>query len=112
MDWYHVAKDFAGPTATAIASIAAGIITWTFLSHQVEVARQQADIARQQAQTALDQLRHNLFDRRYAIYNSARDLIRMMLNRHHEMDFTAFELAPYNVAIIDPAWVVLELPRG
>jgi len=99
MDEYQFAKDFAGPTATVIASIAAGIITFTFSSRQVKVARQQADIARQQAQTALDQLRHNLFDRRYAIYSSVQDLLRMMLNRHHEQDFSAFELAPYNVAI-------------
>jgi hypothetical protein len=59
MDFYQVAKDFAGPTATIIASIAAGFITWTFASRQVKVATQQAAIAKEQAQTAHDQLRHN-----------------------------------------------------
>ena len=99
MDLYQCTKDFAGPCATVIASIAAGFITWTFASRQVQVAKHQAAIAQQQAQTALDQLRNNLFDRRYAIYSSVQDLIRMMLNRHHEQDFGPSELAPYNVAI-------------
>jgi hypothetical protein len=96
---YQFFKDFAGPFATVVAAGAAAVITWTFASRQVRVAEQQAAIARQQAQTALDQLRHNLFERRYAIYSKTQDLIRTMLNRHHEKDFSAFELAPYHVAI-------------
>lgn len=99
MNLYQLAKDFAGPTATVIASITAGIITWTFASRQVQVATQQVAIAKQQAQTAHDQLRHNLFERRYAIYGNTQELIRTMLSRHHEKDFSAFELAPHHVAI-------------
>ena len=99
MDLYQFAKDFAGPTATVIASITAGIITWTFASRQVKVATQQAAIAKQQAQTAHDQLRHNLFERRYAIYGKVQELIRTMLNRHHEKDFSAFELVPFIVNV-------------
>ena len=99
MNWYQVAKDFAGPTATVVASITAGIITWVFASRQTKIARQQAEIARQQAQTALDQLRYNVFERRYAIYIKVQDLLRMMLNRHHDELFDPSEFEPYRVAI-------------
>jgi len=99
MCWYQVAKDFAGPFATVVAAIAAGIITYVFASRQVGVAEQQAKIAEQQAQTALDQLRYNLFERRYAIYAKTHDLLRTMLNRHNDEEFFASQLSPYYVAI-------------
>jgi hypothetical protein len=38
----------------------------------------QAAPARQQASTAFDQLRYNLFEKRFAIYNTARELIALL----------------------------------
>jgi len=99
MCWYPVAKDFAGPIVTLFAAIVAAIITWVFGLRQARIAEQQAKIAAKQAQTALDQLRYNLFEKRYAIYAKVQDLLRMMLNRHHDDEFTPSELAPYHVAI-------------
>jgi hypothetical protein len=77
---YEILKDFAGPVATIIASVTAALITWYFASRQAQIATQQADISKQQADTALDQLRHNLFERRYQIYNTAKDLIKYLVN--------------------------------
>ncbi|MBS0641252.1 MAG: hypothetical protein JSS43_15365 [Proteobacteria bacterium] len=92
MEWYQIAKDFAGPVATVIAASAAGLITWIFASRQ-------AKIAEQQAQTAVDQLRHNLFERRYALYSSIQELLRMMLFEHNEQDPVPRDLSPYYIAI-------------
>jgi hypothetical protein len=77
---YEILKDFAGPVATVIASITAAIITWRFASWQARIAQHQADTAKQQANTAFDQLRYNLFEKRFAIYNTARELIALVVN--------------------------------
>jgi hypothetical protein len=61
VDWYSVAKDFAGPGATVVAALSAVAVTAYF-------SWQQAKTARRQATTAKDQLRLNLFDKRYAVY--------------------------------------------
>jgi len=76
---YEILKDF-GPVATIIASITAALITWRFASWQARIAQQQADTARQQANTAFDQLRYNLFEKRFAIYNTARELVVLVVN--------------------------------
>jgi hypothetical protein len=70
---YYILKDFAGPVATIIASITAAIITWRFASWQARIAQQQAN-------TTFDQLRYNLFEKRFAIYNTARELIATVVN--------------------------------
>ena len=77
---YQIVKDFAGPVATIIASITAAFITWRFASWQARIAQQQADTAKQQANTAFDQLRYNLFEKRFAIYNTARELVALVVN--------------------------------
>jgi type II secretory pathway pseudopilin PulG len=77
---YEIFKDFAGPVATIIASITAAVITWRFASWQARIAQQQADTAKQQASTAFDQLRYNLFEKRFALYNTARELIALVVN--------------------------------
>lgn len=56
-----------------MAAGAAVIVTW-------RLGRRQALIAHQQAQTALDRLRYDLFEKRYAIYAAAMDLMRMLVN--------------------------------
>ncbi len=77
---YYILKDFPGPVATIIASITAAIITWRFASWQARIAQQQAATAKQQANTTFDQLRYNPFDKRFAIYNTARELIATVVN--------------------------------
>src|SRR5271166_632205 len=53
-------KDFASPTATIIASLAAVCVTTYF-------ARLQYQLAKQQTRIAAEKLRHDLYDRRFAI---------------------------------------------
>jgi hypothetical protein len=59
-------KDFASPIATIIAAFAATYVAWRFQSVQAATAKQQADIAK-------DKLRHDLYDRRYRIFDSLFD---------------------------------------
>jgi hypothetical protein len=66
--YYQFLKDFAGPTATVIAAGAAAVITLHF-------GRTQAQIAQQQADLAAVRLQHDLFDRRFEIYEAARTLL-------------------------------------
>jgi hypothetical protein len=80
---YEFFKDFAGPVATIIASVTAAIITWRFASWQARIAQQQADTGKRQSNTAFDQLRFNLFEKRFAIYNTARELIARVVNEPH-----------------------------
>jgi type II secretory pathway pseudopilin PulG len=89
---YEILKDFAGPVATIIASITAAGITWYFASRQAQIAQQQADTAKQQASTAFDQLRYNLFEKRYAIYNTARELISVVVNQPNVQGSEIFSL--------------------
>jgi type II secretory pathway pseudopilin PulG len=93
---YQILKDFAGPVATIIASITAAYITWYFASRQAQIAQQQAITAKQQADTAFDQLRLNLFQKRFAIYNAARELIALVVN---ERNLQGSDLVPLQVVL-------------
>jgi hypothetical protein len=68
----------AGPTATIIAAVAAVLVavlvTWRLGKGQLRIAKQQAATARQQAELAAVRLQHDLFDRRFAIYEAAQKL--------------------------------------
>jgi len=66
---YDFFKDFAGPTATAIAASAAVFVTWRLGRAQYGIAREQAEVARRQADLAAVRLQHELFDRRWEIYD-------------------------------------------
>jgi hypothetical protein len=55
-----------------IASAAAVYVAWTIGRGQLAIGRRQADIADQQAKLADVRLRHDLYDRRFAVYNAAR----------------------------------------
>jgi hypothetical protein len=74
MGVYQFFRDFAGPLATALASVVAVIVTWRVTwrigNDQVLIARQQADLAGQQAELATVRLKHDLFDRRFEIYET------------------------------------------
>ena len=89
---YEILKDFAGPGATVAAAVTAAIITWLFGLRQSKIAQQQAD-------TALDQLRYNLFEKRYAIYDSAKELIKLLIGEGMKQDFTAFKVIPHYVIL-------------
>jgi hypothetical protein len=72
---YDLFHDFAGPVATIFASIVVARITLHFGRVQAQISQQQANIARQQAELARVRLRHDLYDRRFAIYDAARSLL-------------------------------------
>lgn len=75
IEHYHVLHDFAAPVATIIAASVAVFVTWQLGRGQLRIAEQQANIARQQAKLAAVRLRHDLYDRRFAVFEYARDLI-------------------------------------
>ncbi len=58
---YQVLKDFAGPTTTFIAALAAVLVTWHFNRVQTKIASSQRDIA-------FDKLKLNLSKKRYEIF--------------------------------------------
>jgi hypothetical protein len=58
---YQIFKDFAGPVATITAAFAAVCVTAYF-------AKQQADIAG-------EKLRHDLYEKRYRVFDAARKLL-------------------------------------
>jgi hypothetical protein len=66
--FYALLRDFAGPVATIVAASAAVFVTWRLGRAQHRVAADQAKIAQLQADLATVRLQHDLFDRRYEIY--------------------------------------------
>ena len=86
MIWFF--KNFAGPIATIIAS---GVAAY--------FVRQQWRTAEKQADTAIDQLRYNLFEKRYAIYDNVKQLLRLLLNESHDKKFSPFEVVPHYVVM-------------
>jgi len=65
---YQAFHDFAGPVATIIAAAAAVFVTW-------RLGRGQLRVAEQQAKFAEVRLQHDLFERRIAVFDAARDLL-------------------------------------
>src|SRR3954464_4228031 len=79
---YEVLKDFAAPAATVLAAgvaltaaVVAALIALHFGRVQARLARNQAETAKQQADLALVRLKHDLFDRRYEVYDLARSAL-------------------------------------
>jgi hypothetical protein len=64
----------AGPAATIIAAGVAVFVTYRLGNGQLRIAEQQAATARQQAELAAVRLQHDLFDRRFTIYEAAQKL--------------------------------------
>jgi hypothetical protein len=73
---YEIFKDFAGPVATFIASVTAAWVTCRFGAWQARIAQQQADLAEERVK--LDK-----FDRRFAVFDATRELIRIVMQRSH-----------------------------
>lgn len=68
---YEALKDFLPSIVTLItAAVAAGIT--------ISFARVQAKIARSQRDIALDKLKFDLFEKRYAIYSAAKQLLEQL----------------------------------
>jgi hypothetical protein len=70
---YQIFKDFAGPVATIIASLAAVSVTWHLAQRQTKIAEDQADLAR-------EKLRHELYNRRFEIFTSIFDFYDAMIS--------------------------------
>jgi hypothetical protein len=68
---YEFFKDFAGPIATLVAASVATFITIAFARAQARIAQSQRDIA-------LDKLKFDLLQRRYEIYQAAKELLEYM----------------------------------
>lgn len=98
---YQIFKDFAGPVATIIASITAALITLYFALRQMRIAKQQADTAEQQADTALDQLRYNIFEKRVAVYEDVKALIRHLVNTPKDDIIDASDVVPHYANMIE-----------
>jgi hypothetical protein len=72
---YAFFKDFAAPIATMVAAFVAAGITFFFTRAQTRIARIQADVA-------IEKLNFDLFEKRYALYVSARQLIEYLALQH------------------------------
>ncbi len=53
----------------------------------------------QQWQTAVDKLRYDLFEKRYAIYNEVKKLLRTVLNDLGKPDFRPFDVAQHYIVL-------------
>jgi hypothetical protein len=74
-DMYLFFKDFAGAIATTFAAIVAAGITYFFNRAQMRLAETQADVA-------IEKLNLDLFEKRYALYSSAKQLIEYLALQH------------------------------
>jgi len=65
---YQFFKDFAGPLSTAMAAVAAALVTGLFAYRQAKTAELQAEIA-------LDKLKYETFETRHDVLDACRDLL-------------------------------------
>ena len=71
----------AGPAATIVAAGAAVFVTWKIGKGQLTIADQQRGIAEQQANLAAVRLKHDLFDRRFEVYEITRSFLLEIFQR-------------------------------
>lgn len=107
---YHISfKDVAGPIATIIAALAAVSVTAYFAWHQKTIAKEQVDIAR-------EKLRHDLYERRYRVFDAARKLLCEIAvhGTASEDDLRAFVIGTSDAAFLfdDDLAKFLEEMRG
>jgi hypothetical protein len=89
---YEILKDFAGPFATVVAAILATAITAVFAVAQVRIAKSQKDIA-------LDKLKFDLLERRYKIYDAAKNLIEYISSNRDTRKIDSNQIAELYVTI-------------
>ncbi len=75
MDWYNLAKDFAGPVATIIAAGAAAFVAYRLGQNQTMVAKAQVDIAERNWQTENEKVVLELMEQRLSIYKGIQEVI-------------------------------------
>jgi len=82
----------AGPAATVIAAGVAVYVTWRLGQGQIMIAKRQADIADEQAKFASVRLQHDLFDRRFAVFEATQKLLIEVLETSNVSDasYSAF----------------------
>lgn len=85
-------KDFAAPFATVFASLVAVGVTGYF-------AWRQSKTAETQAATAVDKLRFDLKDKRFAIYEDIKQLLKLLINDADKPDFSNFAAAQHFVVM-------------
>jgi hypothetical protein len=90
-----VLKDFAGLITALIASGVALYIACRFTSIQATAAERQAAIAH-------DKLKYDLFEKRYKIYNEAKELITYVIDHSQRNECKDSDLNKY-YAILDEA---------
>jgi hypothetical protein len=71
---------FAGPIAAVAASFAATAIAAQIARAQARTAEAQKDIAQGQLDIAYDKLKHDLFQKRYEVYQAAKGVIEYIFN--------------------------------
>src|SRR5260370_39604211 len=79
---YEFFHDFAGPIATLVAAIVAAVITFYFNRAQKRIAEEQAKTAKHQANLAAVRLQHDLYNRRFAIFETTRNLLLQEIYIH------------------------------
>jgi hypothetical protein len=72
---YAFFKDFAAPIAIMVAAFVAAGLTFFFNRSQTRIAKLQADVA-------LESLNFDLFEKRYALYVCAKQLIEYLAFQH------------------------------
>jgi hypothetical protein len=72
---YRFLKNFSGPFATVVAAAVAALIAWHFGATQAAIAQRQVDTAALQADLAQVRLQHDLYDRRYRLYEIAQSFL-------------------------------------
>lgn len=85
---YSLFKDFASPIAVIFASCVAAFFAY-----------RQWKTAESQAKTSLDKLRFDLFDKRYAIYDHVKQLLKLLINDTRKPDFDQFAVTQHLVVI-------------
>ncbi|MGA3242389.1 MAG: hypothetical protein ABSG03_39590 [Bryobacteraceae bacterium] len=77
--WLDLFKTFASPAATLLGAGAAVYVTRSLGKAQVEIAESQARTALAQRHIAFDKLKHDLFEKRYEIYNAAKGIMERVI---------------------------------
>jgi hypothetical protein len=90
MSTYDVLKDFAGPVATVIASIAAGFVAYMLGSRQVDIAREQARFAKANSRSTQQKLVLDLFDKRWDVTTAIRDVVSEVFTSGHVSQAAVF----------------------
>jgi hypothetical protein len=98
METLELARTFAGPVATIIAAATAAGITFVFNSRQLTIAKDQAATADAQRRIAAARLNFDLYEKRYAVFEVARRLLRGVVQRDY---IDAKEVIDFNIETAD-----------